>query len=101
MLKIYPIEEKQEYLREVSELTQKEWGSKTNSEKEFQEKIVGIYFNKKWNDSKTHTYVRLEIADLFTYPIHKFVRSQIKDLSFFTIEKKLDKGIKKGIKIFP
>lgn len=39
MLKIYPIEEKQEYLREIAELTQKEWGSKTNSEKEFQEKI--------------------------------------------------------------
>lgn len=78
-----------------------QYGAKIIKAKEFQEKIVGIYFNKKWNDSKTHTYVGLEIADLFTYPIHKFVRSQIKDLSFFTIEKKLDKGIKKGIKIFP
>lgn len=78
-----------------------EYGTKIIKAKEFQEKVVGVYFNKKWNDSKTHTYVGLEIADLFTYPIHKFVRSGEKDLSFSTIEKKLDKGIKKGIKIFP
>ena len=39
MLKIYNIKEKQEFLREVAELTQKEWGSKTNSEEEFEEKI--------------------------------------------------------------
>ena len=29
MLKIYNIKEKQEFLREVAILTQKEWGSKT------------------------------------------------------------------------
>ena len=39
MLKIYNIIEKQEYLREVAELTQKEWGSPLNTEKEFEEKI--------------------------------------------------------------
>ena len=39
MLKIYNIKEKQEYLREVAELTQKEWGKKTNSKEEFEEKI--------------------------------------------------------------
>lgn len=39
MLKIYNIKEKQEFLREVAELTQKEWGSKTNSKEEFEEKI--------------------------------------------------------------
>ena len=39
MLTIYNIKEKQEYLREVAILTQKEWGSKTNSEEEFEEKI--------------------------------------------------------------
>ena len=36
MLKIYNIKEKQEFLREVAELTQKEWGHQTNSE----EKII-------------------------------------------------------------
>ena len=38
-MKIYNIKEKQEYIREVAELTQKEWGGKTNSEIEFEEKI--------------------------------------------------------------
>lgn len=69
--------------------------------KEFKEKVIGVYFNKKWNKSKTHTYAGLEIADLFSYPIHKYVKHKEKDLAFKTIEKKLDKGIKKGIKIFP
>ena len=39
MLKIYNIKEKQEFLREVAILTQKEWGSKTNSKEEFETKI--------------------------------------------------------------
>ena len=39
MLKIYNIKEKQEFLRKVAILTQKEWGSKTNSEEEFESKI--------------------------------------------------------------
>lgn len=39
MLKIYNIKEKQEFLFEVSELTQKEWGSKTSSEEELKAKI--------------------------------------------------------------
>ena len=39
MLKIYNIIEKQEYLREVAELTQKEWGSLLNTKEEFEEKI--------------------------------------------------------------
>ena len=39
MLKIYNIKEKQEYLNEIAELTQKEWGSPTHSKKEFEEKI--------------------------------------------------------------
>lgn len=39
MLKIYNIKDKQEYLKEVAELTQKEWGSKTNLIEEFNEKI--------------------------------------------------------------
>ena len=39
MLKIYNIKEKQEFLREVAILTQKEWGSKTNSKEEFEAKI--------------------------------------------------------------
>lgn len=39
MLKIYNIKEKQQFLREVAILTQKEWSSKINSEEDFEEKI--------------------------------------------------------------
>ena len=42
MLKIYNIKEKQEFLREVAELTQKEWGSKTNSKEEFEAKVSNL-----------------------------------------------------------
>ena len=39
MLEIYNIKAKQEYLKEIAELTQKEWGSGTNSIEEFNAKI--------------------------------------------------------------
>ena len=39
MLKIYNIKDKQEYLKEVAELTQKEWGKSTCSKEEFNAKI--------------------------------------------------------------
>ena len=39
MLKIYNIKDKTEFLKEVATLTQKEWGRKTNSKKEFEEKV--------------------------------------------------------------
>lgn len=38
-MKIYDIKEKQEYIREVAELTQKEWGSMVNSKEEFDERV--------------------------------------------------------------
>ena len=40
MLKIYNIKEKQEFLREVAELTQKEWGKPSNTQAEFNQKIL-------------------------------------------------------------
>ena len=62
MLKIYNIKEKQEFLREVAELTQKEWGSKTNSGEEFEEKI-----NKKTskiiNNFDNPLYCKLILLD--------------------------------------
>jgi len=48
---------------------------------ELQEKIAGIYFNPKWNNSYSDTFSGLEIADLSSYPIHKFVRNHNKDLA--------------------
>lgn len=38
-MKIFDIKEKQEYLKEVAELTQKEWGSKELSKQEYEEKV--------------------------------------------------------------
>jgi len=38
-LKIYNVKEKDEFIREIAVLTQKEWGSKNLSEEEFNEKI--------------------------------------------------------------
>lgn len=38
-MEIYNIKDKQEFIREVAELTQKEWGSKVNTEEEFEEKV--------------------------------------------------------------
>ena len=62
MLKIYNIKEKQEFLREVAELTQKEWGKKTNSEEEFEAKI-----NKKTskiiNNFDNPLYCKLVLLD--------------------------------------
>ena len=39
MLKIYNIKEKQKYIREVAELTQKEWGLQVSTTEEFNQKI--------------------------------------------------------------
>lgn len=39
MLKIYNVKDKQEYLKEVAILTQKEWGKTCNTQAEFNQKI--------------------------------------------------------------
>ena len=64
----------------------------------------GVYFNPKWNEEYSATYVGLEIADLFSYPIHKFVKRNNKDKAFLVFVNKIagypnDKT--KGIKIIP
>lgn len=69
------------------------------------EKIKGIYFNKKWSLNK-NTYPILELADLISYPIHKYVRNGLehKDAAFESIEHKLanyPNYFGKGMKIFP
>ena len=62
MLKIYNIQEKQEFLKEVATLTQKEWGQKNLSEEEFNRKI-----EKKINIIKSNfnnpNYCKLLLID--------------------------------------
>ena len=62
MLKIYNIKEKQEFLREVAILTQKEWGSKTNSEEEFRAKI-NKKISKIINNFNNPLYCKLVLLD--------------------------------------
>lgn len=79
-------------------------GAKGIKTSELQSKIVGVYFNPKWYGNYSSTYSGLEIADLFSYPIHATIKYNKKHPSFTTIEKKIDcypKYKNKGIKIFP
>lgn len=72
--------------------------------KELQNKIVGIYFNPKWYGGHSSTYAGLEIADLFSYPIHQYVKYKKTNPSFETIKNKIV-GFPdfngKGFKVFP
>ena len=79
-------------------------GTKKISSRELKTKIDGVYFNPKWNEEYSSTYVGLEINDLFSYPIHKYVKRDIKDKAFLTFEDKIagyPNYINKGIKLFP
>lgn len=68
--------------------------------------IKGIYFNPKWSKSNKNqlSYIQLELADLVSYPIHKYAKFEKKDQSFLCFENKfynypLINGY--GLKIFP
>lgn len=66
--------------------------------------IKGIYFNSKRNIDNTITYSGLELADLCSYPIHKYVKNGSKDLAFHAIENKFEaypNYTNKGLKLFP
>ena len=70
------------------------------------QRITGIYFHPKWCcDSKnTKTYIGNELADLVSYPIHKFIREGIKDKAYCAIESKFDcypSYMGRGLKTFP
>lgn len=74
--------------------------------KDLFKKIKGIYFNSKWQHCSQNkkTYFGLEIADLYSYPIHKYCKGLGKDRAFKCLEKKIYKYPKYdgcGIKKFP
>lgn len=95
--------EDKELLEHIEKVINKT-GTKKISSRELQAKIEGVYFNPKWNEEYSSTYVGLEITDLFSYPIHKYVKRNIKDKAFLTFENKIDgypNYKNKGIKIFP
>lgn len=81
-----------------------ETGIRKVTSNELSDRILGIYFNPKWNQKYDNTFSGLEIADLTSYPIHKYIRNSKKDKAFLSLENKIDKYpdyINKGIKVFP
>ena len=69
-------------------------------------KIKGVYFNPKWSEEAhcQKSYWSLEIADVCSYPIHKYLCYDKKDPAFLVVEKKLrcyPRYIGRGLKIFP
>lgn len=96
-------QEDNELLKEI-DLIVNVYGAKHISSKELQSKISGVFFSTKRKSISERTSTGLEIADLFSYPIHKFVRNGTKDKSFLVVEKKIDgypNYMNKGLKIFP
>ncbi|GFN35837.1 DUF3800 domain-containing protein [Tepidimicrobium xylanilyticum] len=82
-----------------------DFGTRYVSSDDFK-KIKGVYFNDKWQPDSNgeKSYFGLEIADLYSYPIHKYCRTRQKDMAFEVLEKKLYRypyydGC--GLKIFP
>jgi len=62
MLKIYNVKDKQEYLKEVAILTQKEWGKKCNTQAEFNQKILRK-IEKIKNNLDNKNYCKLILLD--------------------------------------
>ena len=103
MLEARGKDEDKELLEHISKVIN-HTGTKKIGSKELKTKIDGVYFNPKWNEEYSSTYVGLEITDLFSYPIHKYVKRKIKDKAFLVFEDKIvgyPNYENKGIKIFP
>ena len=69
-----------------------------------EDSILLKHINPKWQDNYHTTTVGLEIADLFSYPIHKFLKLEKKDKAFKIIENKIigyPEYLNKGLKVFP
>lgn len=95
--------EDKELLKHISKVIN-HTGTKKISSKELKNKIDGVYFNPKWNEEYSSTYVGLEITDLFSYPIHKYIKKNTKDKAFLIFEDKIvgyPNYKNKGIKLFP
>ena len=103
MLEARGKEEDNKLLQHISKVIN-QTGTKKIKSDELKSKIDGVYFNPKWTEEYSATYVGLEIADLFSYPIHKFVKRNNKDKAFLVLENKIagyPNYKNKGIKIFP
>lgn len=78
-------------------------GTEFISNKELSEKINGVYFNKKISP-RGNTYTGLEIADLSSYPIHRYIKFGTIGRDLATIKLKIvgyPNCMGKGLKIYP
>lgn len=89
-----------EYLKSLLDNGNKYWSRDDFSS------IKGVYFNPKWSSKhdKKMSFILLELADLVSYPIHKYVKLEKKDPAFQSFEEKISNfpfinGY--GLKIFP
>ena len=96
-------EDDKELLKHINEIINIK-GTKGIKSKELKDKIAGVYFNPKWYGGYSSTYSGLEIADLFSYPIHQYIKYNKKGPAFKVIEPKINcypDYKNKGIKIYP
>lgn len=96
-------QEDRELLNQIKRLI--DYGNDYTSAATFS-KIKGVYFNPKWSEDENcqKSYWSLEIADVCSYPIHKYLSYGTKDPAFLIVEKKLRNypyynG--RGLKTFP
>ena len=79
-------------------------GRRNITTNELKSKIIGVFFNPKWNEEYSSTFMGIEIADIFSYPIHQFIKYKKENPAFKVLESKIagfPDYINKGIKIFP
>ena len=78
-------------------------GTEFISSEELSKKINGVYFNKKIGP-RGNTYTGLEIADLSSYPIHRYIKFGTVGKDLKTIKLKIvgyPNCMGKGLKIYP
>lgn len=96
-------EEDKILLKHITDTINKK-GQRFITSNELKKKIDGIYFNPKWYVGHSSTFAGLEIADLYSYPIHQYIKYNKENAAFKAIESKLNgypEYKNKGIKLFP
>jgi hypothetical protein len=80
-------------------------GLKEVTKENLQRRIRGVFFNPKFPDNeRRNAYPGIEVADLFSYPIHRFLRDGKKCQDFLILENKIahyPNYIRKGLRVFP
>ena len=82
-----------------------ERGTKTMSPDVLQRAIRGVFFvEKKTSKDPKNVYAGIEVADLFSYPIHRFARYGTKGQDFEIVERKIEgypAYFSRGLLLFP